>query len=184
MVNKLQGPQRYQLFITKDFSVPGVEEYWQSLIDHDLLKYRIPEIFNPRLDDVLDMLEKPGQFCFGCVDLAEKRICGECMITGMQGLSAHIHFSVSPGYHGAKAQHMARSGAEQLFNTGLHSLIGCTPVDNRLAVRFIKKIGYVFKCYLTDVFVLAYADNKVCDGYISQLTADDLYKEKNNERQG
>lgn len=162
-------------------TLPGVRRYWSDLIAADLIKYRMPQAEKPALENVQKMLGQKSARCFACVDMLERRVCGETMLTDIAALSARVHFSVHPDYRGQNALSMAREGAEQLFRVYLHqgrgylkTLIGCTPVTNKLACRFIQKVGYKPKCVLTNVYFLAYAGGKVVDGLITQLEETDI----------
>jgi hypothetical protein len=171
-------PQRYVLVPAK--ATKAVKNYWFDLYRADLLKYRLCDVKNPLLKDVKEMIDSPSTICFYCFDFREERVCGEVMLNNWTGALSQVHFSIHPDYKGQKAVDIARSGAEQLFNIVLptgkrcKTLVGMLPVTNRLAIALTRKVGYVFKTILTNCFLLSYADDAIVDGYVTQLTEEDL----------
>lgn len=158
-----------------------VEHYWQDVLDKGLLKYRMPEVKDPDLDTVAEMISKPWNICFVVWDNALKRICADVMLNNFQGATAMIHFSIHPSYRGY-TKHLSRQTILHLFsiknqNTGhrLASLVGLTPVTNRLAIKHLKNVGFSVKTVLSSSFILAYDDFRVVDGILSELRLEDTY---------
>jgi hypothetical protein len=159
---------------------PWVRPYWEDMIRFNLLIPRMPECLNPIIKDVEQTLKSTAAKCFSCVDLMKRRMCGDVMLTDFKALSAQVHFSIHPDWYGQSVT-IARCGAEQLFRivetrTGnrLTTLIGVTPVTKKLAIRMLKKVGFVEKGILTNVYLFANDENTITDGLLTQLTPNDL----------
>ena len=168
--------ERFILVPTLDIDYPkGVREYWQTIYDSGLLKLRMADRENPTLENVERMLKERSTLKFTTYDLKEKRFCADCLLNNIRGLSAFAHFSVHPAYKGMLGVNIARAGAEQIFtltdtktNRTIDTLIGSTPVTNKLAIKFIKKVGYKEKCILTNTYFLA-STGTITDSLITQL---------------
>jgi len=165
------------------FEYVVVYQYWQDLITAGLLKYRIPDVKNASIQNVIEMLYNP-QFCHIAVwDTEEVRVAGECALYFFHGRSAMMHYSVHPRYHGGEDLIMCREALQQIFEFNfpplgekLTTICGLSPITNKLSINFLKKIGFSVKCTLTDSFILAYRDNKVVDGVLVQIHREDMKK--------
>lgn len=158
-----------------------VRKYWQDLIDSDLLKYRIPNLDQPGMVDVYKMLNSKRVRCFLCWDQLESKVCGDCMLTDFNGLSAQVHFSIHPDYKGKESYKIGKAGARYLFSAmkdgkpTLTTLIGALPVVNRLAIKWTEKVGFTYKTTLTNAFKCSYASPETQDAAIYQLTSKDKF---------
>jgi hypothetical protein len=138
--------------------VDEAAEYWQAIIDKDLLKYRIRGSFN-RLSDVEDMYKDKNKLCYAVYDMLQKRICADCMLTDRSHKAATVHFSIHPEYFGQQSRVICSDGIEQIFNLRtpegdecVNTLLGMTPTSNKLAVRLIKRVGFKFIAQIPDFF--------------------------------
>lgn len=171
---------RYQLVMvnSENAITTRVVDYWTDLLNAGLLKYRFNESENPTIDTVLEMIHDPKSYSFMVYDPIKDRLCADTMLNNFRGLTAHVHFSIHPDYHGREGVLIARSGAEQLFQltdpNGLYlsTLIGLTPVNNLLAVRFIQKVGFKKLDIIDKVF---YNNGIYTDALLTKLTPKDLY---------
>lgn len=137
------------------------QEYWQVLYMHDLLKYRLCDIENPTWDDVREMIVKFGKniyFVFG-----QNEIVGEFMLENFTGAAAQIHFSVHPKV-GKFNVAITKWTIEQIFeHTTIRTLFGLTPVTNRAARIFNRKVGFRKIATLPNGVT---DRGKIVDGYI------------------
>lgn len=180
------GPYQYALVHHSLVSEEKQIEYWQALIDANLLKYRMADVKNPTLDDVQKMVENPNNSTFYIFDLRHETppncpIVMEGMLNNPQPPCTQTHFSAHPSLHRHDLIQAGRQAIQQVFNLRfnnppilIQSVIGITPVTNRLALRFVRNMGYTEKCVLTKAFSLAYSDDAVADAILSQLTVDEL----------
>lgn len=163
------------------FQYHAVYQYWKDVIDSGLIKYRIPEVKGPTIQNVMFMLHDKS-FCHMVVwDTEDLCVAGECSLYHFVGRSALMHYSVHPSYHGNIGIAMCLEALEQIFrlpmpplNKPLTAIRGITPVTNRLSINFLKKIGFSVKCTLTDSFVLAYKENQVVDGVLVEIHSEDI----------
>lgn len=177
----MSSTERYAIVqITDLLQFAPVFEYWQRQITHGLLKYRLPDVLNPTMQDVREMIASPGNICFIVWDTEERTVAGEAMLNNFFGGTALMHFSVDPDYRKETALHMAREGLRQIFSlqfSGRHasllSITGITPVTNRLSVNFLQKIGFSVKGRVDDSFILANYGGKAVDGVLLQLKRGD-----------
>ena len=169
----------YKYILVPIYSVEPekVEEYWRDVKDNGLLKYRLPDVLNPTVKSAMDMVVRMYRSCFAVLS-SEKKMVGECTLENFQGQCAMVHFSMHPSQRG-KAVQVAKEAAEQLFllkrSTDpdvpyVSSLIGLTPVSNKLAVRFIKAVGYKPIAVLKKAYWLSYK-NAFDDGLMTILEA-------------
>lgn len=144
---------------------PKVTEYWQSLIDDDLLKYRLADIKNPSQKDVDWLTSTYAGSMFYIIH--EQRVCGEVTLEGFTGLAAKIHFSAAKGAKGDIAILGAKKALEFIFGLRrsqdrsvpwVHSVIGVTPESNKLAVRYMKRVGFTPLAVLPKALRLEYCD--------------------------
>lgn len=172
---------RFFLSHVKDFSDYRVVNFWKDMKTSGLLRSRMIEVAEPSLRDVEEMLADKTNACFVMWDAEKGKIAAETMLNNFRGLAAQVHFSIHPIYHGPIAVQIAREGAEQHFNlkseqTGdcLTTLIGLTPADNRLAIKFIKRVGFKVLDKVDKMFYNA-KSKKYVDGYLSKLTSESMY---------
>lgn len=156
-------------------NIGHVLDYFRSLEEKDKLKYRFPEVKDVSLNDVLAMLVDVRCKCFVVVENLDGvyKIRGEFMLNGFQGQAAQVHFSVHPDVYGKRALEITRQGLEDIRlmkkadqTPYITTLVGNTPVSNKLATRFITKIGYTRVGIVPRGFFLAYED-RYDDAYIS-----------------
>lgn len=140
-----------------------VVTYWRTLLQSDWLKYRMPEVERPVLSHCFQMQTSVFNTCFFALDVNTFKVIGDIMLNDFHGRSAHSHFSMLPGIPFKETVVRGRQLLSQLFNlktpTGEQRypvLIGCIPEFNFLAKKFIRGIGYEYKCSLTDYYKCLY----------------------------
>lgn len=180
----MNAPLERYIFIkstTKGHLGRMVHRYWLDLVEADLLKYRMPDCLNPGMVDVHRMLTYKKAYFLICYDQLHFRICGECMLTDVNGLSTQVHFSIHPKYHGKESYKIGQAGARHIFSMTkkgeqmFTTLIGVIPVVNKLARRWTEKVGYTYKTTLTNVMKCGYADGgSIQDGAVYQLVDGDI----------
>ena len=140
--------------------IPADQEYyWQRLYQEDLLKYRLCDTENPAYADVLRMLHYPASATFYSTPAldpdhpdhpAHNGIAGEFTLEHQTGLAWQIHFSLSPDNPTHPYRFnipFARATLYAVLNCWNpamrpHVLYGLTPVSNRRAITFLKKVGF------------------------------------------
>jgi hypothetical protein len=157
-----------------------IGKYFGDLVEADLLKYRIPEVKNPTVETAIKMIANKRSHNFFMQDTNTGDFVGEFMTADFRGLAAAIHFSTHPSLWGRNSIAAAKAAIDWLFSLTsqkpysrpyVKTLIGLTPVSNRLAVRFLKKVGFEIKTIIPDSYYLAY-DNKYDDAVLSLKTSD------------
>lgn len=133
------------------FEIDKVEEYFQLLDVHDFLSSRFCDCKNPKWLDVLGIINaRKGLHMYG-VENTDGRIVGEFHLEQFTGLSAMMHFSMSPEVSFPEKIKIGRFVLDYLFSkwidskTGkpyLRSVFGLTPSDNRAALVLARKVGF------------------------------------------
>jgi len=169
---------RYRVF---DLSNYAVVKYWEDLLAANLLKDRLCDTLEPNLKDVKEMLTIKNNLCYIMWDTVNKKVCADTMLNNISGLVAQVHFSMHPDYFGPATVRIAKEGCEQHFNTAvggpdyyISTLVGITPVTNRKAICFIRKVGFKQVCELENVLYLPNEDRYV-NGCLSKLSVKELY---------
>lgn len=173
---------RYILVPFHKFRQESVMQYWNDLKACGRLKRRIPQVLNPNFQSVMKMYEDKNNLCFMMYDPVQNRLCAETMLNGFRGLCAEVHFSMHPDYSGEESVYIAKSGVEQLFQTMkdiktgeyLTTLYGLTPTSNRLAIKFIKKVGFKILDKLENMFYIESSSTYV-NAAVSKLMVLNLY---------
>ena len=130
-----------------------VVDYWQLLIDHDLIRYRLCDCVEPNIQTVMQMLYSTlGQTMFMVFDDSRSELRAEFALTNFTGKAAMVHFSMHPDNTPQQSLRYARVVTDQILNVWserddpdapyLYSLYGLTPVTNRAACAFVKRVGF------------------------------------------
>lgn len=142
---------------------PRVVKYWRTLLECDWLKYRMPEIEKPGMEHCLKMQMYSGNVCFFALDVDTFKVVGDIMLNDFHGETAQSHFSMLPGIPFKETVVRGRQLLSQLFSITTPDgkrrysvLLGCIPEFNFLAKRFIRGIGYEYKCCLTNYYKCLY----------------------------
>lgn len=127
--------------------VDEVQTYWQTLYMHDLLKYRLANVVDPKWDNVVRMITRMGQSIFMVKEY--DRIVAEFMLDNYQGHAAEIHFSMHPDNTLKYSLKVAKATLAQVLSTpNIKTLYGLTPVENTRAIQFNKMVGFKHKTTL------------------------------------
>lgn len=153
-----------QIVTGKELDPHKVEEYWQVLYMHDLLKHRLCDKVDPTWQDVYVMLCTRDVYYM----VLEDKIVGEFSLDYLSGKMFAAHFSFHPTELGLRKK--IRVG-RQACMLALHAwkkddgsryvstLVGLIPVQNRAAIKFAEKVGF------TNIGVLPSAQH-----YLGKLT--------------
>lgn len=122
-------------------------EYWNSIIDADLLKLRLCDVVNPTIADAYKAAI-PGSYMV--YDKEEERIVAEFLLNGFIGKACQVHFSMRPSNSPQQSMKLAREITSSVLNEWktvdgepyLMSLYGLTPVCNRAACAFVRRVGF------------------------------------------
>jgi hypothetical protein len=171
---------RYTMHRVLALTTPVVE-YWGAVKQAGLLRHRLFDTVDPDINDVKEMLDYTNNVCYIMYDEAERRVCADTMLNNVSGLVAQVHFSIHPDYLGRRAIEICRAGAEQHFRSRINTtgetlgtLFGITPVENFLAIRLIKRVGFKPITVLNKVCFMAERRLHV-DGLLTILKSEDLY---------
>jgi hypothetical protein len=124
--------------------------YWESLKKLGAYKKRFPHGDVNNFDDFMKVVVDPDSILFLVFNKEDMIPVGEFMLTNFSGLSANIHFSLNPKYYRWGVQ-IAQDALRQAFTLEradfpgekmLESIIGITPVSNKLALMFNEKVGF------------------------------------------
>lgn len=150
---------RFIALLPRDVQYAARMRYWEELLRADLLKYRLADVRNPGMEHACWLESQYSNTIFFCFDLHLQKIIGEMTLEGLNGASSRVHFSVLPAIRGESAVTAAlvlhdfvfalkrvpldpqtpQEGPRQPY---VETLVGVTPVSNRLAVRFIQRVGF------------------------------------------
>lgn len=153
-----------QIVTGKELDPHKVEEYWQVLYMHDLLKHRLCDKVDPTWQDVYVMLCTRHVYYM----VLEDNIVGEFMMDYLAGKMFAVHFSFHPTALRLKEKiRLGRHVCMLVLNTWkdeydsryASTLIGLIPVQNRPAIKFAEKVGF------TNIGVLPSAQH-----YLGKLT--------------
>ena len=147
-------PSIATLAVVPLISLPSqtIKDYFQALVDYDLLKERLCNIIDPSWSTVKILLERYGQQIYFVVDPAQDcKILGEFLLESFIGKAAQIHFSVHPENNFSFSLEMCRYTMDRVLNKWscrgnkdepyLLTLYGLTPVTNRAACIFVLRAG-------------------------------------------
>jgi len=119
-----------------------VYNYWQTLIDSDRLKYRLCDTVLPDISDVYDIFNNPLNQVYYIYDIDSNKYIAEYMLNNFQAKTCQIHFSFLP-IHPLRSIRIGKNVTDFLLELGIiDSLFGVTPVSNKLACRFIERVGF------------------------------------------
>lgn len=137
-----------------------LEFYWQSLVYHDTLKYRLSDYENPTWSDVVAMLVRKDLVTFTVLVPAPEENAapypvGECALEGFTGKAAVIHFSTHPANSYKTNRTVMDRSLEQIAalktlegDPYLTTLVGLTPAPNRAARLMNAKAGFKTQCII------------------------------------
>ena len=153
-----------QIVTGKELDPHKVEEYWQVLYMHDLLKHRLCDKVDPTWQEVYVMLCTRHVYYM----VLEDNIVGEFMLDYLAGKMFAAHFSFHPTALRLKEKiRLGRHVCMLVLNTWkdeydsryASTLIGLVPVQNKPAIKFAEKVGF------TNIGVLPSAQH-----YLGKLT--------------
>ena len=144
--------QQYGVFSTHDIPQPYLIDYWTALYDANLLRHRLCDTKKPTLKDVNDMLADPTVLTFNVFDPERNELTAEFALTSFTGKAAQVHFSMHPDNKPQYSMMLAREVTDKILNEWseqehpdapfLYSLFGLTPVTNRPACAFVRRVGF------------------------------------------
>ena len=101
-----------------------------------------------RREDVNLFYASEYVLCYACVHVHSGKIAAECMLSNRSYRSMHIHFSVRQDFYGAAGKEACKQALTQIFEFTyagapyVETLVGLTPANNKLALRFIWSLGF------------------------------------------
>lgn len=154
----------------------AVVAYWKSLLDNNLLRFRLSDVVNPNLKDVWEMMARYHKSMYFI--RAEGVIVSEFTLENFTGKAAQVHFSMNPENTFRESVAIGSSAGNEILyewrktemsdkGDYLTSLYGLTPVLNRSACLFAIKSGFR-KIGILPAGCLF--EGKVCDGMLSLKT--------------
>ena len=144
----------YPFAIIPVFDIPSqfVVDYWRSLLDSDLLRYRLCDVQDPDMNSAEQLMSQCGRFMFMIYANDTKELRAEFTLTNFTGKAAMVHFSMHPENTPQQSMHYARAVTDIVLNEWsekdkpsapfLYSLYGLTPVTNRAACAFVRRVGF------------------------------------------
>lgn len=124
--------------------------YWDDLHFAGLLKYRICDEVDPDLASAVRLMDACKPHVYFVV--RENRVVAEFSLTGFTGKSAQVHFSMHPDNSPQESMHYARTCTDSVLHEWfdgndaeepfLYSMYGLTPVPNRAACAFVRRVGF------------------------------------------
>lgn len=129
-------------------------DYWQRVDDAGLLAHRWCDVKDPTAESVIRLLrDLPAlaRFMFMLFN-EQKGLVAEFTLTNFTGKAAMVHFSMAPENSPQESMHYARTTTDIVLNEWgdgdkpdapfLYSLYGLTPVTNRTACAFVRRVGF------------------------------------------
>jgi len=165
--------RRYWLTLVRE-EENGEDALWYAsrLIESGLYRQAFYDGSVRTPEDFLSLVRNPNGYVFLSKDIRTGLPAGHVHINNFAGKTCQTHFSILPSHHGRESVRMGIEGADQLFELYrapselmLTSLIGITPVENKLAVRFLTLCGYKLMGEIDDI--CEYADGTFHRGLIS-----------------
>jgi hypothetical protein len=154
--------------------------YFNQLQEDDLLRYAYYDGSVKTLEDFYKICIDKYVTFFVLYDCDANEPVAHVMLNGFEGLSCRGHFCILKKHHGVHAQYIGNIGRELIFSlkrdNGLPyvtTIVGLTPVKNRLACRFAQQIGFKKQFILPQACYMAYdtPEPSYSDGMISVVTA-------------
>lgn len=139
-----------RLVANKGVHAHKVQAYWQTLYMHDLLKYRMCDIVEPTWSDVFAMLCTKGDSVFYM--MKDDEIAGEFTLDFLSGKMFAVHFSFHPTLFSTREKvHYGRIACLTTLDNWktedgeryVSTIVGLIPVQNRAAIKFAEKVGFV-----------------------------------------
>jgi len=123
-------------------------DYWQALEKADTLKYRWSDMKEPNTARIMKRIGIEQSYFV--LDVKKLKIIAEFALESFTGKAAQIHFSMNPENTTALSLNLATCVTDKILNEWqnefaapyLECIFGLTAVDNRVALSFIKKVGF------------------------------------------
>jgi len=155
-------------------SIQTAVDYYAKMDDQGLIEDAFPDGSMTSIAGFMAMCNELSSSVIFARDITTGEVAGHCYLTEQRGLACQVHFAVLKGFHGPIAITMAKDIARQVFkHSSLKTLVGLTPVTNRLALRFIDRVGYKVIGIIPYTYYIAKIDEYV-DGVLSTLTPENL----------
>lgn len=156
------------------------ETYFESLQDSGLAKDAFYDGSVKSKFDFLQLAFNSQVMLFLILDAENDFVpCGHFHLVGFMGRTATIHFSISPDYLGKKSIILARESLKLAFGLNrtdgtplLIAILGVTPLCNKLAIRFIKAVGFKEQFILPES--CDFLDGSFRDGMVTLLRTGEI----------
>jgi len=155
------GQHSYRTVHVTSKTIFLAQDYWNRLNVDGLARTAFPEKDVRTMEEFTSMAMDNYNVLLIVID-RNNEPTAHVNLNGFKGMSALVHFSILKKWHGPLAIQMARNVCRQIFESErtpgvdyLRTLIGVTPVRNKLACKFIKRVGFksvgtVQGCVITD----------------------------------
>lgn len=147
-----QVTRQYGVIPTLDIPRLVLYNYWKALEEANLLWLRLCDVENPTVEDVLQMVENIGAQMYNVYDPDTEKLVADFALTNFTGKAAQVHFSMHPDNSPQYSMHLARTVTDDILDIWgelenpdtpyLYSLYGLTPVPNRAACAFVRRVGF------------------------------------------
>jgi len=141
----------YAVFPVYELPESLIKEYWQRIKDADLLRHRLCDVFEPSVQDAMNLVDLMGSSMYFLVN-NNCELVAEFSLTNFTGKAAMVHFSMNPENKPQQSLFYGRTATDQVLNQWgeqdnpaapyLYSLYGLTPVSNRAACAFVQRVGF------------------------------------------
>lgn len=148
---KLGVPDAFIVMPVAGMTDDELYEYWGALYEADTLKYRFSDMDDPTPSEVVSAVQNTSH-CYNVVDTATGMIVADFSLGPFTGKAAQVHFSMLPGQPTSRSLFLADEVTNMILyqwkevlgleDSFLNTLFGITPVDNRPACIFIRKVGF------------------------------------------
>lgn len=162
--------------VTPDAEVAVINrtiQHFEDLRDSNLLDKAFYDGSVKTAEDMVTFACRPELLFFLVLDNErDLEVCAHFHLTNFMGRAAMVHFSVGSNYLGKVAIRMVKAILAKIFRMKridgtplVTSLVGVTPVDNKLACRFIKAVGFEPQTIIKES--CDFADGTFRDGLIT-----------------
>jgi len=156
----------------------ALEGYWRKLSNAGLHRQRFHAGGVNSAAEFIEAVLAEHSLFFIVYDVKTKDVYGECTLNGFMGKTAQIHFSVMPEFFRQSIE-ITRIVLTLLFGLvdanddkpAVTTLIGVTPETNRLAIKFIQKVGFKHVITIPD---MCNVHGILVPGFITKLSIDEV----------
>lgn len=149
-----------------------LQQYWQTLYMHDLLKYRLCDVKDPTWTDAENLIGSHGQYMY--YTQWRGQLVSEFTLEPVAGRAALVHFSFLPTLSPRDKVLLGATLVKLVlvdFNI-CDTLLGLTPECNQAAIKLAFASGFKF---ITRIPSGQCFDGEVVDAVLTQVTVGDFH---------